>query len=138
MEAPVKFLAPSPARRSLIDVGRHVFSALNKVEVPLATFNILGWYIITQRGGLVPGSSSFRQLGWRQWLRFGPGLIVYLFQSFSFLPVMRNVGARYVEGRPVESAKVHAVYVGLEILKVATLTASTVTIGRALLKATSA
>ncbi|KAF9097198.1 hypothetical protein BGX29_012324 [Mortierella sp. GBA35] len=138
MEAPVKFLAPSPARRSLIDVGRHVFSALNKVEVPLATFNLLGWYIITQRGGLVPGSSSFRHLGWRQWLRFGPGLIVYLLQSFSFLPVMRSVGARYVEGRPVESAKVHGIYVGLEVLKVATLTASTVTIGRALIKATSA
>ncbi|KAF9538378.1 hypothetical protein EC957_006871 [Mortierella hygrophila] len=135
LEAPVKFLSPTPARRSLIDVGRHVFSAINKVEVVLATFDLLGWYLLTQRG-LVPGSvSGLRQLGWRQWLRLSPGLIVYLMQSFTFLPVMRSVGARYVEGRPTESAKVHGVYVALEVLKVATLTASTVTIGRALLKA---
>lgn len=138
MEAPVKFLSPTPARRSLIDVGRHVFSALNKVEVVLSTFDLLGWYLLTQRG-LVPGSSTgFRQLGWRQWLQFSPGLIVFMLQSFTFLPVMRSVGARYVEGRPTESAKVHGVYVLLEVLKVATLTASTVTIGRALLKASSA
>ncbi|KAF9122078.1 hypothetical protein BGX30_002215 [Mortierella sp. GBA39] len=135
LEAPVKFLSPTPARRSLIDVGRHVFSAINKVEVVLATFDLLGWYLLTQRG-LVPGSASgLRQLGWRQWLGFSPGLIVYLLQSFTFLPVMRSVGARYVEGRPTESAKVHGVYVALEVLKVASLTATTVTIGRALLKA---
>ncbi|KAG9063517.1 hypothetical protein KI688_004401 [Linnemannia hyalina] len=135
LEAPVKFLSPTPARRSLIDVGRHVFSALNKVEVVLATFDLLGWYLLTQRGLVTGSASGFRQLGWRQWLRFSPGLIVYLLQSFTFLPVMRSVGARYVEGRPTESAKVHGVYVALEVLKVATLTASTVTIGRALLKA---
>ncbi|KAF9328441.1 hypothetical protein BGZ91_001005 [Linnemannia elongata] len=135
LEAPVKFLSPTPAKRSLIDVGRHVFSALNKVEVVLAAFDLLGWYLLTQRG-LVPGSASgFRQLGWRQWLRFSPGLIVYLFQSFTFLPVMRSVGARYIDGRPTENARVHGVYVALEVIKVATLTASTVTIGRALLKA---
>ncbi|KAG0274630.1 hypothetical protein BGZ95_009590 [Linnemannia exigua] len=151
MEAPVKFMSPTPARRSLIDVGRHVFSALNKVEVVLATFDLLGWYLLTQRG-LVPSSagsssfgsvgtsgasSGFRQfgIGWRQWLlRLGPGLIVYLFQSFTFLPIMRSVGARYIDGRPTENAKVHGVYVALEVVKVATLVASTVGIGRALLK----
>ncbi|KAF8944303.1 hypothetical protein BGZ47_004413 [Haplosporangium gracile] len=135
MEAPVKFLSPTPARRSLIDVGRHVFSALNKVEVVLAAFDLLGWYLLTQRGLVPGGSSGFRQLGWRQWLRFSPGLIVYLFQSFTFLPVMRGVGERYIEGRPTENAKVHGIYVALEVLKVATLITSTVTLGRALLKA---
>ncbi|KAF9903228.1 hypothetical protein EC991_004050 [Linnemannia zychae] len=142
MEAPVKFLAPTPARRSLIDVGRHVFSALNKVEVILATFDLFGWYLLAQRG-LIPisaGSSrssltGFGQLGWRQWLRLSPGLVVYLFQSFTFLPVMRNVGARYIDGRPTENAKVHGVYVALEAIKVATLVAGTVSIGRALLGA---
>lgn len=48
---------------------------------------------------------------------------------------MRSVGARYIDGRPTENAKVHGVYVALEVLKVATLAASTATIGRALLKA---
>ncbi|KAF9124528.1 hypothetical protein BGW39_008133 [Mortierella sp. 14UC] len=143
MEAPVKFLAPTPARRSLIDVGRHVFSALNKVEVILATFDLLGWYLLTQRG-LIPSpvssssSAKFGQLGWRQWLQVSPGLVVYLFQSFTFLPIMRNVGARYIDGRPIENAKVHGVYVALEAVKVATLLAGTVSIGRALLEAGAA
>jgi hypothetical protein len=147
LEAPVKFLAPAPARRSQLDVGRHVFSAFNKVEVVLAAFQLFGWYLLAQRG-LVPSGggtvaaaggtgatpfSGFRQLGWRQWLRFAPGLIVYVFESFVFLPVLRGYSARVIDGRPVESAKVHGVYVALETLKVVTLAISTVAIGRALL-----
>lgn len=145
MEAPVKFLAPTPARRGLIDVGRHVFSALNKVEVILAAFDMLGWYLVTQRGLVTPlaatltvGSSSrvgevfYKFLGRRQWLRFVPGVIVYVFQSFMFLPVMRSVGTRYIEGRPVESAKTHGIYVALELIKVITLVASTAGIARTL------
>ncbi|KAF8928010.1 hypothetical protein BGZ52_003818 [Haplosporangium bisporale] len=142
LEAPVKFVSPTPSRRNLVDVGRHVFSAMNKVEVVLAALDIVGWHLVLQRG-LVPSagslsSSSFlglRQLGWKGWLGFAPGLIVYVFQSFTFLPTLRSVGARFVEGKPVENAKVHGVYVGLEALKITALVASTIGIGRALLKA---
>ncbi|KAG0074219.1 hypothetical protein BGZ93_005594 [Podila epicladia] len=139
LEAPVKFVSPTPSRRNLVDVGRHVFSAFNKVEVFLAALDIVGWSLVLQRG-LVPAASSpsgslgLRQLGWNAWLGFAPGIIVYIFQSFTFLPTLRSVGARFVEGKPVESAKVHGVYVGLEALKVATLVASTLGIRRALLK----
>ena len=127
-------------------MGRHVFSAFNKVEVLLAAFDLLGWYLLVQRG-LVPGGtfvtdatgrttpfSGFRQLDWRQWLRFAPGLIVYVFESFALLPALRSRSARVIEGRPVESARVHTLYVALEVFKAVTLTASTITIGRALLR----
>lgn len=146
MEAPVKFLAPTPARRGLIDVGRHVFSALNKLEVILAAFDVLGWYLVTQRGLVVPlvatwtagsgagGGVLFKFLGRRRWLRFVPGMIVYVFQSFTFLPVMRSVGARYIEGQPVQNAKTHGIYVALELAKVVTLAVSTAGIARALLQ----
>ncbi|KAG9325782.1 hypothetical protein KVV02_005706 [Mortierella alpina] len=138
LEAPVKFLAPTPARRGLIDVGRHVFSALNKVEVALASFDLLGWYLIMRRG-LFPavsmsGSSSLASNLWQMGPHLAPGLIVYALQSFFFLPMMRSVGLRYIEGKPTESAKVHGVYVLLEVLKVSTLTVSTVGIARALLR----
>ncbi|KAG0367475.1 hypothetical protein BC939DRAFT_454877 [Gamsiella multidivaricata] len=145
LEAPVKFLAPSPSRRGLIDVGRHVFSALNKVEVILAAFDILGWYLLTQRGLIVPLSTGwtigsnhagFRHLGPRYWLQFTPGVIVLLLQSFGFLPIMRSVGERFIEGRPVENPRVHGVYVALEAVKVAALAFSTVSVGKALLKLT--
>ncbi|KAF9982459.1 hypothetical protein BGZ65_002838 [Modicella reniformis] len=136
LEAPVKFLAPTPARRSLIDVGRHVFSALNKVEVTLAAFDILGWYLVTQRGLVAEGEGILNEfLGRGRWFRFIPGLIVYVFQSFTFLPVMRNVGARYIEGQPtVESARTHVVYVALELIKVIALGISTAGIARTLVQ----
>ncbi|KAF9115395.1 hypothetical protein BGX27_007895 [Mortierella sp. AM989] len=146
LEAPVKFLAPSPERRSLIDVGRHVFSAINKAEVFLAAFDLLGWYLVIQRGlappfvdsgawSVRPTARGFKRfLGWSQLLQLAPGLVVFVFQSFTFLPVMRNLATRYVEGRPIESAKVHGVYVALEAIKVAALGVSTVSIGAALLQ----
>ncbi|KAG0249881.1 hypothetical protein BG011_008853 [Mortierella polycephala] len=136
LEAPVKFLAPSPSRRNLVDVGRHVFSGINKVEVFLAAFDMLGWYLLLQRG-LIPstgGASLTTKSILQQWPRFMPGLVVYVLESFTFLPIMRDLGARYVEGKPVENAKIHGVYVSFEILKVATLITSTVSIGRALMK----
>ncbi|KAF9574895.1 hypothetical protein EC968_005135 [Mortierella alpina] len=125
LEAPVKFLAPTPARRGLIDVGRHVFSALNKVEVAFASFDLLGWYLIMRRG-IAPavtmaGSTSLGSSLWQMVPHLAPGLIVYALQSFFFLPMMRSVGLRYIEGKPTESAKVHGVYVLLEVLKVSTL-----------------
>lgn len=123
-----------------MDVGRHVFSAFNKVEVLLAAFDLLGWYLLVQRG-LVPGGTFattpftvFRQLDWRQWLRFAPGLIVYVFESFALLPALRSRSARVIEGRPVESARVHTLYIALEVFKIVTLAISTVTIGCALLQ----
>ncbi|KAF9427437.1 hypothetical protein BGZ94_004925 [Podila epigama] len=139
MEAPVKFMSPSPSRRNLVDVGRHVFSALNKVEVILAAFDVLGWYLILERG-LVPFSSPSGGLGlqlrsWKSLVRFAPSFIVYVCQTFTFLPKMRQVGERFVEGQPSGAAKLHGIYVGFEILKVATLIASTISLGRALLKA---
>ncbi|KAF9170315.1 hypothetical protein BGX21_009466 [Mortierella sp. AD011] len=136
LEAPVKFLAPSPARRNLIDVGRHVFSAINKAEVFFSAFEILGWTLVAQRG-LVggPTAKGFRGLlGWTQFLRLTPALVVLLFESFTFLPVMRDIATRYVEGRPVDSAKIHGIYVVMEGIKVATLFASTTSIGKALLQ----
>ncbi|KAI8350828.1 hypothetical protein B0O80DRAFT_428372 [Mortierella sp. GBAus27b] len=146
MEAPVKFLAPTPPRRGLIDVGRHVFSALNKVEVILAAFDILGWYLVTKRGLVVPlvataasgtgiAGTLSKFLGRRQWLRFVPGIIVYVFQSFTFLPVMRSVGARYIhEGPSSSDAKTHGIYVSLELIKVVALIASTAGLARTVLQ----
>ncbi|KAF9586079.1 hypothetical protein BGW38_009916 [Lunasporangiospora selenospora] len=139
MEAPVKFLAPLPSRRGLVDVGRHVFSALNKVEVVLATFDLLGWYFLIQRG-LVPTASSggsnasfFSKLQLGHLLRMTPGLVVYLCQSFAYLPVMRSIGTEYVEGRSISSAKTHGIYVLFEVIKMSTLVMGTASIAHALL-----
>ncbi|KAG0200022.1 hypothetical protein BGX28_006804 [Mortierella sp. GBA30] len=141
LEAPIKFLAPTPTRRGLIDVGRHVFSALNKVEVVFAAFDILGWHLVVQHGIVSSASTAgyasllggFEPMHWQHFLRLAPGLIVYILQSFLFLPTLRSVGQRYIEGKPIESTKAHGIYVFLETAKIAALTASTASIARALL-----
>ncbi|KAF9974226.1 hypothetical protein BGZ73_002412 [Actinomortierella ambigua] len=144
LEAPVKFKAPTPSRRGLVDVGRHVFSAINKVEVVLAIFDVLFWYVLTRRNctlirpgqeALVASSfwGAFKALGWRHWIRFMPSFVVLGAESCMYLPMLRNIGARYVEGLPTEGAKVHGIYVGLELIKMIGLVTSTLGVGKILL-----
>ncbi|KAF9161058.1 THO complex subunit 7 [Actinomortierella ambigua] len=136
LEAPVKFKAPTPSRRGLVDVGRHVFSAINKVEVVLSVFDILFWYVLARRNCIlirpdqkaavvVATTNSFwavsKALGWRHWIRFLPSFVVLGAQTCLYLPMLRSIGARYVEGQPTEAAaKVHGAYVGLELIKLIT------------------
>ncbi|KAG0223805.1 hypothetical protein BGW41_005353 [Actinomortierella wolfii] len=149
MEAPVKFKAPTPSRRNLVDVGRHVFSAINKVEVVLSIFDLLFWAVLSQRDCILIRptagatdaivTTSFwavsKALGWRHWVRFLPSLVVLGLETCMFLPMLRNIGARYVEGQPTEAAKVHGIYVGLELIKTISLIISTVGVAKILVHA---
>lgn len=51
LEAPVKFTAPSLTREVGLDVGRHVFAAMNRVEWVLAALGLgLAWAARPRRG----------------------------------------------------------------------------------------
>ncbi|KAI9218434.1 hypothetical protein BC828DRAFT_399608 [Blastocladiella britannica] len=61
LEAPTKFHAPSlPSRDVALDIGRHVFSALNRVEIVLSAFRIthlVDWSVVpTQLLLLLPAA----------------------------------------------------------------------------------
>lgn len=105
LEAPVKFTAPSVTRAVGLDVGRHVFAALNKVELGLAVlaflFFVTGWPRLVVR-----------------WTAAGVAGIL-LIQTIWLLPALRAQATAIIAGELEHGSKyVHVAYVVLEVLKV--------------------
>ncbi|KAK9763188.1 hypothetical protein K7432_010381 [Basidiobolus ranarum] len=103
MEAWVKFCAPTQIRVRTLDIGRHVFSALNKVEV---VFSVLIGFNCVRQG------SFFAQL-------VGP-LVVLTVQSVWLLPSLIHHADCLLTGKPVPGNTHHVMYVLLEVVKVIT------------------
>jgi hypothetical protein len=108
LEAPVKFSAPTLTRAAGLDVGRHVFRALNRVEVGAA-------------GGLLvlllsaTASAALLALG-------AAVLLIVAVQTLWLLPILREQATAIIEG-DVENTEGHAHlgYVVLEAAKVGAL-----------------
>ena len=108
LEAPVKFSAPTLTRTVGLDVGRHVFSALNKVEWGVAVLML---------GLLVPADIPPRDLG----ILAGIGSILVL-QSAWLLPTLRQRARAIIDGADAPSGgAVHIAYICLEGLKLIAL-----------------
>jgi hypothetical protein len=108
LEAPVKFTAPSVTRAIGLDVGRHVFLVLNRVELGLAGLALV-LLVVVQPQSIVC------------WMAGGVGAIL-LVQTAWLLPVLRTQAAAIIAG-DIEHASeyAHVGYVLLELLKVAGL-----------------
>jgi len=108
LEAPVKFTAPSLTRAVGLDVGRHVFAALNKVEIG---FGVLG-------GGL------WFFAGFRPDVRWGLAAVVLILavQTVWLLPALRAQAETIIQGgEEPNKSYTHVAYVFLEVAKVAAL-----------------
>jgi len=110
LEAPVKFTAPSLTRAVGLDVGRHVFRALNRVELGAGGGLLL----------LLPAAEASTTL-----LALGAGvLLVVGVQTLWLLPVLRAQVAAIIEGDVEETdGYAHLGYIFLEVGKVAALVA---------------
>jgi len=105
LEAPVKFTAPSVTREIGLDVGRHVFAALNKVEIGLG---LLALGLLFADG---PGSPV-------RWVLVGV-LVILAVQTGWLLPVLREQAATIIQGGKVsDSSYVHVAYIFLDVAKV--------------------
>jgi len=108
LEAPVKFTAPSVTREIGLDVGRHVFAALNKVEIG---FGLLALGLLFVAG---PGSPV-------RWVLVGV-LVILAVQTGWLLPVLREQAATIIQGGEVpDSSYTHVAYIFLDVAKVAGL-----------------
>jgi hypothetical protein len=104
LEAPVKFTAPSVTRAIGLDVGRHVFSVLNRVELVLAA------------GGL--GLLLRGRFGPTVWWVAGGIAAILLVQTGWLLPVLRTQAAAIIQGEIEHGSEyVHVGYILLEVLK---------------------
>ena len=111
LEAPVKFTAPSLIRPVGLDVGRHVFTALNRVELVLAVLVVGSWWVGR------PGS----------WVTGSLALVggVLLLQTAWLLPTLKAQAATIIDGGSVPGPNyVHVAYGLLEGAKVLALAAA--------------
>lgn len=104
LEARVKFNAPSVTRKIGLDVGRHVFGALNKAEIGFATVLF---------GGLLVGWPG-REV---RWAIVGV-LAILTLQTVWVLPMLQRQARTIIdEGTVPDADYAHVGYVFLEVAK---------------------
>ncbi len=107
LATPLRFTAPTVTRAIGLDIGRVVFSALNKAElVALIIFLIV-----------VRASGRARQ--W--WAVAGALALVVLLQSAWLLPLLVARAELVVAGGEPPPSSLHAIYSSLELAKLALL-----------------
>ncbi|OZJ06253.1 hypothetical protein BZG36_00796 [Bifiguratus adelaidae] len=113
LEAPIKFEAPTVTREQLLDVGRHVFSALNKAEVLLSVVGLDLFYIWRQH----VNNMGLKVNKVMMTATLVPAALSLLWQAGYTLPrLMKRAGVQ-VKGKQVEESQVHLVHVVTEIIK---------------------
>ena len=107
LEAWVKFRAPSLSLTEGLDVGRHVFGALNLVEIALGACALA--LTVTGRPSRTVAAAA------------ALAAAIVALQSVWLLPVLdARVDVLLAGGTP-PSAPYHVVYIGLEVVKLASL-----------------
>ena len=107
LATPVKFMAPSLSLPVALDVGRHTFRIYNDVALGLLVLLVL---------------AAAWSKAWRStYLALAVPAAVVLAQALWLIPALDDrVSAILAGGRPAAS-NLHAVYIGVELLKVAWL-----------------
>lgn len=109
LEAPVKFTAPSLTLPIGLDVGRHVFRALNLVEV--------GWAVLTLVLTLAAGGA----LGRGPLVLLGVAWAIVAVQTLWLLPALGARTDRIVGGEALPPSYHHVLYIGLDVAKLLVL-----------------
>jgi hypothetical protein len=107
LEAPVKFTAPSLTLAIGLDVGRHVFSAFNKVEIILCTLMIV----------LVFKAKLILRIN----VLLGIAGILLILQCFWLLPVLDERALIIIAGGVPEGSSPHVWYIVFDAVKLTVL-----------------
>lgn len=109
LEAPVKFTAPSLTLPVGLDVGRHVFGMLNRVEV--------GWAVLTLALAVIGGGA----LGRGPFVLLGAAWAVVAVQTLWLLPTLGARTDRIIAGETLPPSSLHILYIGLDVAKLLVL-----------------
>lgn len=107
LATPVKFLAPSLTLPVALDIGRHTFAVLNKIEwvtAVLLLFLLLG--------------------GCRSWLANAAAIIAALLvlaETVWLLPALDQRVSLIIAGQPLPISSDHNIYIAIDIMKLAAL-----------------
>jgi uncharacterized membrane protein (DUF485 family) len=116
MEAWLKFRAPGITVPLGLGIGRLVFNALNKVELVFALVIIINIFWNTTE-----------ILKWQN-LAFAIPLTLLFIQTFWLLPALDARAELHIQGQIVPPSNLHFYYVGLELVKLASLTTFGITL----------
>lgn len=108
MEAWLKFRAPGITVPLGLGIGRLVFGALNRVE----------WVLMVATLVCVIADGTWRS---KLSLLLPVLLVVLLIQTFWLLPILDARAQAHIDGTPPSPSNLHFYYVGMELVKVATL-----------------
>lgn len=114
LEAPLKFRAPGVDLRTGLAIGRLVFRALNSVEAVLAV--ALGVLLLVSRPAPVVIAAG------------GVAVVVLVGQLLGVRPALTRRSDRVLAGEDGPRSRAHLWYVGLEVVKVAALVVTGVTL----------
>jgi hypothetical protein len=103
LATPVRFTAPLITRPVALDIGRVVFSALNKVELVALIFLLI----------VVRLSGRAREI----WMQCMALVLILLAQSVWLLPQLAERSQQIIAGIEPAASMVHAAYSSLELLK---------------------
>lgn len=109
LEAPLKFQAPGITRELGLGIGRLVFKALNGAELVLA-----GGILLALAGDEVPGAA---------WAIYALLAALVLTQTAMLHLRMDKRAALIVAGDTPPPSRLHHLYIGLEVFKLALLVA---------------
>lgn len=107
LESPARFRAPTISRPVALDVGRVVFSALNKAELVA----LLVLLIVVRLSGRA------RQL----WAGCSMLILILLLQTVWLLPQLSARSQQIVAGIEPAASVVHVTYASVELIKLALL-----------------
>jgi hypothetical protein len=114
LEAPVKFQARTLTRPVALDVGRHVFGALGKVEMVWAAVGI--------------GFLSRTAFPTFAILAFSVAALIVLVQAFWLRPLLDQRILLIMDGTEPEAGPWHTLYVVMEVVKLFALLAAGTTL----------
>lgn len=106
-ESPVKFTAPSLTLAVGLDVGRHVFAALNKAEIVFALTNLLLLFVAKPPARIIVLFSVV-------------GLILSL-QTVWLLPALDTRALVIISGNTPPPSYLHMTYIVVEAIKLVAL-----------------
>lgn len=103
LETPVKFQAPSVTLEIGLDIGRHVFTVFNKIEIVFALLLALLILIGKQKR--------------RRVIPLGVAWFALALQTIWLLPVLDARVELILQGQIPPPSPMHSIYVGFEVLK---------------------
>jgi hypothetical protein len=114
LETPVKFRARTLTRPVALDVGRHVFGALGKVEMVWAAVGV--------------GLLSRTPFPTFAILVFGLAALIVLLQAFWLRPLLDRRILLILDGTEPEPGPWHTLYIVMEVVKLISLLAAGLTV----------